>query len=201
MSKSGASQNFTQPDFQKAATHPQKGANSFPHKFLPLVLLDWISHRDCCQRASVQQDFPALPHLLQAQPKGLSQGDTEPPVTATRTMVSSAPPTPTIPLSTRHASERKGRNAPARAYCPLVILTCPAIWEEDGGIPSGSASLQPEAARRIRLSLVLFPQFPLYWFSVPAILKGWMDRVLCQGFAFDIPGFYDSGFLKVCTPG
>ncbi|XP_004483448.1 ribosyldihydronicotinamide dehydrogenase [quinone] isoform X2 [Dasypus novemcinctus] len=43
--------------------------------------------------------------------------------------------------------------------------------------------------------LVIF-QFPLYWFSVPAILKGWMDRVLCQGFAFDIPGFYDCGFLK-----
>ncbi|EDL98329.1 rCG43937, isoform CRA_b [Rattus norvegicus] len=39
-------------------------------------------------------------------------------------------------------------------------------------------------------------KFPLYWFSVPAILKGWMDRVLCQGFAFDVPGFYDSGFLK-----
>ncbi|XP_053458453.1 ribosyldihydronicotinamide dehydrogenase [quinone] [Nycticebus coucang] len=43
--------------------------------------------------------------------------------------------------------------------------------------------------------LVIF-QFPLYWFSVPAVLKGWMDRVLCQGFAFDIPGFYESGFLK-----
>ncbi|CAK6441456.1 unnamed protein product [Pipistrellus nathusii] len=43
--------------------------------------------------------------------------------------------------------------------------------------------------------LVIF-QFPLYWFSVPAILKGWMDRVLCQGFAFDLPGFYDAGFLK-----
>lgn len=36
--------------------------------------------------------------------------------------------------------------------------------------------------------LVIF-QFPLYWFSTPAILKGWMDRVLCQGFAFDLPGF------------
>uniref|UniRef100_A0A8C0W0K6 Ribosyldihydronicotinamide dehydrogenase [quinone] n=1 Tax=Castor canadensis TaxID=51338 RepID=A0A8C0W0K6_CASCN len=43
--------------------------------------------------------------------------------------------------------------------------------------------------------LVIF-QFPLYCFSMPAILKGWMDRVLCQGFAFDVPGFYDSGFLK-----
>ena len=45
------------------------------------------------------------------------------------------------------------------------------------------------------------PQFPLYWFSVPAILKGWMDRVLCQGFAFDFPGFYDDGFLKVAPGG
>lgn len=43
--------------------------------------------------------------------------------------------------------------------------------------------------------LVIF-QFPLYWFSMPAIMKGWIDRVFCQGFAFDIPGFYDSGFLK-----
>lgn len=44
------------------------------------------------------------------------------------------------------------------------------------------------------------PQFPLYWFSVPAVLKGWMDRVLCQGFAFDFPGSYDDGFLKVRPP-
>ncbi|XP_055964460.1 ribosyldihydronicotinamide dehydrogenase [quinone]-like [Sorex fumeus] len=43
--------------------------------------------------------------------------------------------------------------------------------------------------------LVIF-QFPLYWYSLPAILKGWMDRVLCQGFAFDFPGFFESGFLK-----
>ncbi|XP_056679343.1 ribosyldihydronicotinamide dehydrogenase [quinone]-like isoform X1 [Monodelphis domestica] len=43
--------------------------------------------------------------------------------------------------------------------------------------------------------LVIF-QFPMYWLSVPAILKGWLDRVLCKGFAFDIPGYFDKGFLK-----
>uniref|UniRef100_F7CKN3 Ribosyldihydronicotinamide dehydrogenase [quinone] n=1 Tax=Ornithorhynchus anatinus TaxID=9258 RepID=F7CKN3_ORNAN len=43
--------------------------------------------------------------------------------------------------------------------------------------------------------LVIF-QFPLYWFSVPAIMKGWMDRVLAQGFAFEFPKCYDTGFLK-----
>ncbi|NP_001413092.1 ribosyldihydronicotinamide dehydrogenase [quinone] isoform 5 [Mus musculus] len=53
-----------------------------------------------------------------------------------------------------------------------------------------------EEQRKVQEADLVIFQFPLYWFSVPAILKGWMDRVLCRGFAFDIPGFYDSGFLK-----
>lgn len=40
-------------------------------------------------------------------------------------------------------------------------------------------------------------QFPLYWFSVPAILKGWFDRVLTQGFAFSLQNMYDQGVFKV----
>ncbi|XP_012958182.4 ribosyldihydronicotinamide dehydrogenase [quinone] isoform X2 [Anas platyrhynchos] len=39
-------------------------------------------------------------------------------------------------------------------------------------------------------------EFPLYWFSMPAIMKGWMDRVLVQGFAHEFPNCYDSGLLK-----
>ncbi|KAG8571585.1 hypothetical protein GDO81_011709 [Engystomops pustulosus] len=46
--------------------------------------------------------------------------------------------------------------------------------------------------------LVIF-QFPLYWFSFPAIMKGWIDRCFVQGFAFDFPGCYDTGLLKVCS--
>ncbi|XP_032745444.1 ribosyldihydronicotinamide dehydrogenase [quinone]-like [Rattus rattus] len=53
-----------------------------------------------------------------------------------------------------------------------------------------------EEQRKVQEADLVIFQFPLYWFSVPAILKGWMDRVLCQGFALDVPGFYDSGFLK-----
>ena len=30
---------------------------------------------------------------------------------------------------------------------------------------------------------VLILQFPLWWFSMPAILKGWVDRVFAYGFA------------------
>jgi NAD(P)H dehydrogenase (quinone) len=29
-------------------------------------------------------------------------------------------------------------------------------------------------------------QFPLWWYSVPAILKGWIDRVFAKGFAYGI---------------
>ncbi|PVZ41219.1 NAD(P)H-dependent oxidoreductase [Pseudomonas sp. CC120222-01a] len=27
--------------------------------------------------------------------------------------------------------------------------------------------------------------FPVYWWSMPALLKGWIDRVFCNGWAFD----------------
>ena len=39
-------------------------------------------------------------------------------------------------------------------------------------------------------------QFPLWWFSVPAILKGWLDRVLVKGFAYDAGKVFDNGLLK-----
>lgn len=30
-------------------------------------------------------------------------------------------------------------------------------------------------------------QFPLWWYNLPAILKGWIDRVFTSGFGFDLP--------------
>jgi len=35
--------------------------------------------------------------------------------------------------------------------------------------------------------------FPLYWFSVPAILKGWFDRCLLSGRAYGGRRFYEAG--------
>lgn len=29
-------------------------------------------------------------------------------------------------------------------------------------------------------------QFPLWWFSMPAIMKGWIDRVYAWGFAYGV---------------
>lgn len=39
-------------------------------------------------------------------------------------------------------------------------------------------------------------QFPLWWFSTPAILKGWLDRVLVKGFAYDTGKVFSQGLLK-----
>lgn len=39
-------------------------------------------------------------------------------------------------------------------------------------------------------------QFPLWWFSMPAILKGWFDRVLAKGFAYDAGYMLETGLLK-----
>ncbi|XP_025747037.1 ribosyldihydronicotinamide dehydrogenase [quinone] isoform X1 [Callorhinus ursinus] len=127
------------------------------------------------------------PHLLKDQPKGAVPGGHRATCNGNQDHGQLCPLTPPSPCP--HCMSLL---VPLPGYTRL-----PSTWEEeDSGIPSGSADLQPEAARSICLSLVLCPQFPLYWFGMPAILKGWMDRVLCQGFAFDIPGFYDSGFLK-----
>ncbi len=38
--------------------------------------------------------------------------------------------------------------------------------------------------------------FPLYWFSVPAILKGWIDRVFLSGAIYGGKRFYDQGAMK-----
>ncbi|XP_044280483.1 ribosyldihydronicotinamide dehydrogenase [quinone] isoform X2 [Varanus komodoensis] len=53
-----------------------------------------------------------------------------------------------------------------------------------------------EEQRKVKEADLVIFQFPLYWFSMPAIMKGWMDRVLVQGFAHDFPKCFDSGLLK-----
>lgn len=37
---------------------------------------------------------------------------------------------------------------------------------------------------------------PVWWFSVPAILKGWFDRVLAAGIAYDFGRIYAKGLLR-----
>lgn len=37
---------------------------------------------------------------------------------------------------------------------------------------------------------------PIWWLSVPAILKGWFDRVLAMGVAWDGGQFYEKGLMR-----
>jgi NAD(P)H dehydrogenase (quinone) len=44
---------------------------------------------------------------------------------------------------------------------------------------------------------LLILQFPLWWFSVPAIMKGWIDRVFVNGTVYGAGGMrFDQGGLK-----
>ncbi|XP_054856892.1 NAD(P)H dehydrogenase [quinone] 1 isoform X1 [Eublepharis macularius] len=61
-------------------------------------------------------------------------------------------------------------------------------WEE-GRL---SSDIVAEHRKLEAADLVIF-QFPLQWFGVPAILKGWYDRVLTPGFAYSYAGMYERG--------
>ncbi|MCA0050245.1 NAD(P)H-dependent oxidoreductase [Mesorhizobium sp. B283B1A] len=58
-----------------------------------------------------------------------------------------------------------------------------------------SADIMAEIEKLKRADFVLF-QFPVWWFGMPAMLKGWADRVFARGFAY-LPGRkYDTGMFK-----
>jgi len=43
---------------------------------------------------------------------------------------------------------------------------------------------------------VMIWQFPLWWFGVPAVLKGWVDRVFAMGRAYGSGRIYETGFFR-----
>jgi NAD(P)H dehydrogenase (quinone) len=52
-------------------------------------------------------------------------------------------------------------------------------------IDEGGCDVEAEQAKLCRANLLVL-QFPLWWYGMPAILKGWVDRVFQAGFAFDV---------------
>jgi NAD(P)H dehydrogenase (quinone) len=62
-----------------------------------------------------------------------------------------------------------------------------------------TATLAPDIAAEVEKVLasdLLILSFPIYWFSVPAIMKGWIDRVFLSGPLYGGKRFYDRGGLK-----
>lgn len=59
--------------------------------------------------------------------------------------------------------------------------------------------LSPDIAEELNLVLaadLLVITFPLFWFGVPAILKGWIDRVFVSGVFYGGKRIYGKGGLK-----
>jgi NAD(P)H dehydrogenase (quinone) len=58
-----------------------------------------------------------------------------------------------------------------------------------------AADIRAELDKLMRADLIIL-SFPMFWFSVPAILKGWIDRVLISGLCYGGKRFYDRGGLR-----
>lgn len=58
-----------------------------------------------------------------------------------------------------------------------------------------AADIRAELDKLLAADLVIF-SFPIYWFAMPAIMKGWIDRVLVSGTCYGGKRIYDRGGLK-----
>ena len=69
--------------------------------------------------------------------------------------------------------------------------------EQEHAFLNGSHTddVRREQAKVAVADLVIF-HFPLWWFSMPAIMKGWIDRVLSRGFAYSKGRKYSAGHFQ-----
>ncbi len=63
------------------------------------------------------------------------------------------------------------------------------------GAGSLAADIRRELDRLLAADLLIL-QFPLWWFSVPAILKGWIDRVFLSGAVYGRSAMFETGKLR-----
>ncbi len=69
--------------------------------------------------------------------------------------------------------------------------------EEDYAAEHGgyAPDIQAEIDKLLWCDALIF-QFPLWWFGLPGILKGWVDRVFARGAVYGGGRRYDGGVLK-----
>jgi NAD(P)H dehydrogenase (quinone) len=70
----------------------------------------------------------------------------------------------------------------AEGFDPRFGTADREAYRGDGDAPADVVREQGRIDRAEHLVLV----FPVYWWSMPALLKGWIDRVFVNGWAFDI---------------
>lgn len=74
---------------------------------------------------------------------------------------------------------------------------CTYALEQRHGFETGTLApdILTEVAKVDWCDLLIL-NFPIFWFSVPAIMKGWIDRVFVSGRFYGGKRFYDQGGMK-----
>ncbi|KYF91064.1 NAD(P)H dehydrogenase [Sorangium cellulosum] len=78
----------------------------------------------------------------------------------------------------------------AEAFDPRFTAADLAVHRRKAPPPADVAAEQARIDRADALVLV----YPVYWWSMPGLLKGWIDRVFSNGWAFDFG--LDTGLVK-----
>ena len=90
-----------------------------------------------------------------------------------------------VQVSDLYAMKFKAESDCADFTDPVNAAVCNFQTEQINAAQRGTFSpdiLQEQ--QKILWSECIIFQFPMWWYSVPAILKGWFDRVLTYGFAY-----------------
>ncbi|ELS0751528.1 NAD(P)H-dependent oxidoreductase [Vibrio vulnificus] len=96
-----------------------------------------------------------------------------------------------------HPSQHRSEvNAPLFAAAQAVDgVTCVDLYAE---YPQFDINIDKEQSRLLEHDVIVF-QFPLYWYSTPALLKEWQDLVLEYGFAYGTDGTALQDKLMLCV--
>jgi putative NADPH-quinone reductase len=69
----------------------------------------------------------------------------------------------------------------AEGFDPVMRIADEPDWNDPDKAYSPAVAREMERVRRNDTTVMIFP---VYWWSMPAVLKGWVDRVWNNGFAY-----------------
>lgn len=72
----------------------------------------------------------------------------------------------------------------------------PQVEEMHASQSGGFAADIEEELRKVEVCDLMIWQFPLWWFGLPAALKGWVDRVFAMGRAYGGGRVYGTGIFR-----
>ena len=80
-----------------------------------------------------------------------------------------------------HGRDAEMVDLAAERFDPVFGPADHAAFNREGALPDDVQAEQRRIDRADHLILV----YPVYWWAMPALLKGWIDRVFVAGWAFD----------------